>query len=170
MKECWKDIPGYDGYYEVSDLGNVRSKTRYVKHNCGGLKKVEGQEKQAIVLNNGYHMIHLYKHGKGKGMLVHRLVMLAFVGQCPDNMEVRHLNSNRADNRLCNLTYGTHSENSIDTAKLGRHGKQRLTPSEVVEIRELLADGEMVKTVASKYGVSTRTIGQIKNRHSYLWL
>lgn len=170
QSERWKDIPSDEDYYQVSDLGRVRSKTRYVRHNCGGLKKVEGQILSQVSLPNGYRQVSMYRNGKRKVMLVHRLVMMSFVGECPEGMEVRHLNSNRADNRLSNLAYGTHSENTIDTVKLGRNGRQKLKPEEVLEIREELSNGAMVKDLAAKYGVCRRTIGAIKSRKIYSWV
>ena len=112
----------------------------------------------------------LYRYGKRKPLLVHRLVLLAFVGECPPDQEVRHLNSIRTDNRLCNLTYGTRSENVIDTLTLGRGGRQRLNPNLVVEIRAKIAEGESVKGLSQRYGVSTKAISQIKNNRTYVWV
>lgn len=170
MEEIWKDIPGFEEYYQVSDLGRVRSKDRIVRHNCGGDKKISGQIMSQLLTPNGRYQVFLYKCGKRKICNVHRLVLLAFVGECPPNMEVRHLNSISTDNRLCNLKYGTHSENVIDTVNLGRNSRQRLTPELAMEIRRRTSNGEAVKDLAVEYGVSTKAISNIKNRHTYSWL
>ena len=168
--EVWRDIPGESDYYQVSNLGRVRSKDRIVRHNCGGDKKVAGQILSQLVTPNGYCQVFLWREGKRRVCLVHRLVLLAFVGECPDNMEVRHLNSIPTDNRLCNLAYGTHSENVIDTINLGRNSRQRLNPELALEIRRRTSNGESVKDLAVEYGVSTNAIRKIKNRRTYSWL
>lgn len=169
-EEVWKPVIGFEGFYEVSNFGRVRSKDRYVKHNCGGLKKVEAQILSQLITSNGYCQVFLWKHGKRKVCLVHRLVLQAFVGECPKNMEVRHLNSISTDNNLENLAYGTRSENTIDTLKLGRGGRQRLNPTLVKEIRKRLSNGESSKVLAHEYEVSTRAIYKIKNRTTYAWV
>lgn len=170
MMEIWKPIEGFEGFYEVSNMGNVRSKDRIVKHNFGGDKRVEGRILSQLTTPNGYKQVALWKDGKRKIFLVHRLVLLAFVGECPANMEVRHLNSIPTDNRLENIVYGTHSENTIDTLKLGKGGRQRLNPFYVKEIRKKLSNGKTIKALAQEYEVSTRAISNIKNRNTYAWV
>lgn len=168
--EVWADIPGEEDYYQVSNLGRVRSKDRFVRRSCGGEKRVAGQILSQLITPNGYCQVFLWRGGKRRVFLVHKLVLLAFVGACPDNMETRHINSIRTDNRLCNLAYGTHSENVIDTIMLGRNARQRLNPEKVLEIRKKLGFGNAVKALAQEYGVSTRAISKIKHRHTYAWL
>ena len=170
IEEVWKPVVDFEGYYEVSNMGKVRSKDRIVKHNCGGSKRVEGKTISQLITRNGYCQVFLWKHGKRKVCLVHRLVLHAFVGECPENMEVRHLNSIPTDNRLENLAYGTRSENTIDTLNLGRGGRQRLNPFLVKEIRKRLSNGEATKVLAQEYEVSTRAINKIKNRTTYAWV
>lgn len=168
--ETWKPIVGFEDFYEVSDLGRVRSKDRIVKHNCGGPKRVEGQILSQLITPNGYCQVFLWKRGKRKVCLVHRLVLQSFAGECPKNMEVRHLNSIPTDNSLKNLVYGTHSENTIDTLNLGRGGRQRLNPTLVKEIRRRLNNGEPTRVLAEEYNVSTKAICNIRNRNSYAWV
>lgn len=168
--EIWKPIRGFDGMYDVSNYGRVRSNSRIVRHNLGGDKRLNERIVSKLITVNGYCQVFLYKNGKRSVRLVHRLVLQAFVGECPVGMEVRHLNSVRTDNRLCNLAYGTHSDNVIDTIKLGRNGNQKLNPELVVTIRKRLDDGELVKDLASEYNVSTRAISKVKNRISYAWM
>ena len=171
IEEIWKPIQGYEGFYEISNLGRVKSNTRFVRHNCGGLKKVEEHIlSQLITRKNGYCQVFLWKNGKRKVFLVHRLVLHAFVGQCPDGMEVRHINSVPSDNRLCNLVYGTHSENTIDTLNLGKNGRQRLNPAKVKEIREKAIEGQTAKSLSIEYGVSKRAIQKVVNHTTYSWI
>lgn len=168
--EVWKDITGYEEEYQVSNYGRVRAKERVVKHSSGGEKRIKGKTIKPFVDTRGYYAVHLYKGGKRKNYTVHRLVMLAFVGECPKNAEIRHLNSIRKDNRLCNLAYGTHSENMLDAAMLGRLGRQKLTIEDVRRIRRKICAGERVIDVATEYGVCRRTISDIKHNHSFAWL
>ena len=168
--EVWMDAPDFEDYYQVSNLGRVRSKDRIVRHNCGGDKRVKGRILSQLITTRGYCQVFFWREGRRKVFLVHRLVLHAFVGECPSGMEVRHLNSISTDNRLCNLVYGTHSENVIDTVNLGRNARQMLDVEKVKEIRKRLNAGEMSKKLAKEYGVSPEAIGKIKTRRTYAWL
>lgn len=110
--EIWKDIPGHEGRYQVSDLGNVRSvdhRVRLVTRQAGETtRRVPGKLLRPGPSRSGHLSVAI---GKGNSRMVHQLVMLAFVGPCPARHEVLHLNHNPADNRLVNLRYGTRSEN-----------------------------------------------------------
>ncbi|MGP5930306.1 NUMOD4 motif-containing HNH endonuclease [Corynebacterium glyciniphilum] len=121
LDEIWKPIPGYEGYYEVSDQGRVRSIERVIVRDNGMRQTVRSRVLRPALNRRGYEGVHLYRRGIGEGFSVHRLVLLAFVGPCPEGMEVRHLNGAPADNRLTNLRYGTSLENKLDIIRHGRH-------------------------------------------------
>jgi hypothetical protein len=104
--EIWKLVPEYDGKYEVSDQGRVRSFQRYP----------QGRILRPGRMPSGHLSVAL---GRGNSQCVHKLVLLAFVGAAPDKHECRHLNGDPADNRLENLCWGTRSENINDAV---RHG------------------------------------------------
>lgn len=100
MKETFKAVPGYEGLYEVSDLGKVKS-----------LKT--GKILKLGKYHSGYLCVTLCKDGKHKKFLVHRLVYAAFNGEIPPGLEVNHINDkDKTDNRLCNLNLMTHQENT----------------------------------------------------------
>jgi hypothetical protein len=101
--ERWRAVPDYEGYYEVSDQGRLRS-LRYTPPRIlrGGTDRC------------GYNRFTLTRQGSQKTASIHGLVMLAFVGPLPEGMEVRHRNGDPSDNRLANLVYGTHLENMRD--------------------------------------------------------
>ncbi len=111
MTEKWRDIPGYEGCYQVSTAGRVRSLDReklVVCSNRSYVARWRGRVLKTFPDHDGYIRVTLGADDKRR---VHSLVLLVFVGLCPDNHEVLHKNHNAADARLRNLKYGTRSEN-----------------------------------------------------------
>lgn len=125
--EKWLPVVGYEDRYLVSDQGNLWAiETTHSWNNQYG--KVCRRPRKAGPLkasNNrdGYHVVTLGKEGARRQWRVHRLVLIAFVGQCPNGMEARHLNGNPTDNRLENLVWGTPSANGYDKVRHGTHAK-----------------------------------------------
>lgn len=116
--EVWKDIQGYEGLYQVSNMGRVRSLERKVKR-WDGYRTVPAGMPKIQKSNSGYFRVELWKDWKGKKYLIHRLVAQAFIPN-PENLpQVNHLNEDKTDNRVENLewctakynsNYGTHNE------------------------------------------------------------
>lgn len=117
----WRPVPGFEGWYEASDLGRVRSVERLVVDSHGRRRLYPSKVLTPKVRKNGYLEVPLRRNGSAKHKRVHQLVMLAFVGECPEGMEVRHADRNRSNCRLDNLSYGTHLENMADQAAHGTH-------------------------------------------------
>lgn len=115
--ETWKAIPGYEGFYEVSDQGRVRSLDRTVSDG----RRVKGQFLSPDRGRYGHLRVTLQKNGKIERILVHRLVLQAFVGPCPPEMQACHWNDIPYDNRLENLRWDTPSANSQDALRNGRN-------------------------------------------------
>ena len=115
--EIFKPVSGYEGLYEVSDYGAVRSL-------YGGKVKYLKNAKHPT----GYERISLFRDGKKKKFSVHRLVLEAFVGPIPAGMEIDHINGIKDDNRLVNLRVATPKENSNNpiTAQKNREANKRL--------------------------------------------
>lgn len=157
--EVWKDIPGYEGAYQVSSLGRVMS--------------IRGQYAGRILsqyLQEGrYYKVVLYLDGKEKNYLTHRLVALAFLGPCPEGEEVRHLDGDSKNNAVENLAYGTHKENEEDKLQ---HGTVpwALTEEQVEEIRKRLLSGETNISICKDYGVSNVVISNIRRGKSYFYM
>ncbi len=171
--ELWRDIPGYEGAYQASSLGRVRSLPRYVPV----VDRVRGISyarpcpgvilRQAVCDRAGHVSVHLGKHCRG--IPVHQLVMLAFYGYPPAGKEAMHLNGNPKDNRPENLRYGTHSENITDMYRMGK-GPLKLTPEDVRQIRFGLSCGWPPRELAAVYGVSETCIRRIQKGRRYAWV
>jgi hypothetical protein len=113
MTERWLPVVGFEGYYEVSDMGNVRSILRRKGSPAALLKP--------WVNKRGYRAVGLSAAPRKLTREVHALVASAFLGPRPDGHEVRHLNGENLDCRLANLSYGTRSENTLDRVRHGTH-------------------------------------------------
>ena len=139
MDELWKDIPNYEGYYEVSSLGNFRAKDRYIDSRWGGKRLYHGKPLLTELMEDGYSRIVLMKDGKKKRYMTHRLVALAFIPN-PNNLpQVNHLDGNRHNNVVSNLEWCTQSENEIHAVHvLGKCMKNKTTPKPVkcIETKE----------------------------------
>jgi hypothetical protein len=120
-REQWRAIPGYEGIYEVSDRGRVRSLDREVPHGALGSVRVAGRMMVPVDDGKGYRRVGMTRHNKKTHYRIHQLVLMAFVGPCPPKQEVRHLNGIKTDNRLVNLQYGTKWENVQDILKHGNN-------------------------------------------------
>jgi len=116
MEEIWKSIPGYEGIYEVSNLGNVKSLSREC-FNGKVFFKTKERILKTRVNKQGYKEIILLKKGKRKGYSVHQLVAMAFLNHIPCGYKVvvDHINSNRLDNTVENLQVITQRENVFKT-------------------------------------------------------
>ena len=120
--ETWKPVVGWEGLYEVSDLGRVWSLERTVTFKDGRTRTWNAAMRKPQVRPSGHLAVMLHRGGKrGKGYGIHQLVMAAFVGPCPAGMEVCHNNGDPTDNRLENLRYDTRAANIRDCIDQGHN-------------------------------------------------
>lgn len=122
--ERWAAVPGFEGSYEVSSAGRVRSLDRTRLFRDGRERRYAGQQLRTTPDPKGYPVVNLSGNNKRQ---VHTLVACAFRGPRPAGQECRHLNGVSSDNRACNLVWGTSSENKHDLIRHGRHYQARKT-------------------------------------------
>lgn len=117
-EEIWADVVGYGGAYQVSDQGRVRSMPRLAeRQGSRGNMKLKGRMLKLSIDSYGYPQVMLCASGRCANILVHHLVLEAFVGPKPTGHECRHLDGTRDNNRLSNLAWGTKAENTADRTK-----------------------------------------------------
>lgn len=120
--EVWRPIPSYEGFYEASNRGRIRSLDRWIDHFDGGRRRrfwrgrLLKQDTSQV-----YPRVGLYKCGVAKTWLVHRLILLTFSGQCPDGMVCCHADDDPLNNCLRNLRWDTPTANNFDAVRNGRH-------------------------------------------------
>lgn len=174
MSEEWRAIPGWEGEYEVSDQGRVRSVARIVEMVDGRHYTVAGRVRALWTDSKGYVHATLYRNDRGKRHTVHGLVALAFLGPRPEDMEVCHGNGDPGDNRLANLRYDTRSNNHLDkrahgTSRCGEENpRARLTEAQVGAIRSAYASGQMNQMeLARRYRTPQANVSQIIHRQTW---
>lgn len=121
--EQWRDIPEWEGLYQVSDLGRVRSLDTIKTDSLGRPRPGRGRSLSADTKPNGYVYVNLKDKPRKRRRYVHQLVLEAFVGPRPEGHEACHVNGERGDNRLTNLRWDTISENRLDIGRMGRHNE-----------------------------------------------
>ena len=170
-KEEWKPILGYEGYYEISNFGNVRS-LDIVENINGGKRKRKGKLRKLSIKDNGYYFLILYKNNVSKNLYIHRLVMENFSKEIPDGYEVNHIDGNKANNHISNLEIVTHQENIVHSyennlsKRAEKHSQSKLSNEDVFFIRKNYKpfDTEFgAKPLSEKYGVGKSTISTIAN-------
>lgn len=126
LAERWLPVPGYEGFYEISDLGRVRSVDRVVRISDGRLVPYKGKLLSAKT-SRGYKIVNLHKPGIEKYRTVHSLVLEAFIGPRPDGLECCHWDGNPANNVLSNLRWDTRSANGQDRVRHGNSAEANRT-------------------------------------------
>ena len=116
MEEIWKDIKGYEGYYQVSNLGRVKSLARYIFIIRNRGRQTYNQIVKEKILkthksSNGYLLVFFKKNNKSKPFFVHRLVATAFIPNIENKPQVNHKDGNKQNNYLDNLEWATNCEN-----------------------------------------------------------
>lgn len=170
MKERWKPVVGFEGLYEVSDWGRVRSTNKRIlchrKDGSSFERLVMGRVRKTSFAR-AYEYLPLSKAGKQYGRAVHRLVLESFTGVRPKGKQAAHLNGVPHDNRLVNLAWKTPTDNTQDKFKHGtfptgeKNALATLSNEQVARIKELAESGVSQWSIGKVYGVSQQHISNI---------
>jgi len=165
MSETWKIIPETNNMYEASDMGNIRSVDRDVKHKTSGHITLKGKLLKFTEGNNGYYYVTICGESKRK-CNVHVLVCYAFYGKRPDGYHVDHKDRNRKNNVLSNLSYKTVFDNC--SFRGSNHGNALLTEIQVKEIKERYKKGGVTLfQLGKEFNVHLSTISKITTNKNW---
>lgn len=166
--EEWKDIKGWENYYQVSDLGRVRSLDRRITHNNGNQYFIKGVILKFYLDKDGYSRVNLKRNNKQKSYSVHRLVCEAYKANWDSTLEVNHLDFDRTNNNVCNLEMCTHSENVWHSTVNGR-GRWDGIPSHIVQQIRQLKGYVGQRQLARLYSVARSTVSDIHNNKTRVY-
>ena len=163
--EIWKPVIGYEGFYEASNQGRVRSVVRTVAFGRkGGERNVGGVILKPVFGSRGYPVVNLTKPGSRRQLFLHKVILEAFTGGRPEGMECCHNNGDTSDARLENLRWDTRSGNHKDKRKHGtwqvgeRANNVKLTNEIVLAIRRR---GLTASQARREYGLSKTNASRI---------
>ena len=178
--EIWKDIKGFEGLYQVSNLGRVKSLKRFRKGKNGSLVPVKEKILKPRMLNSGYYIVHLCKNSIQKWYQVHRIVYEAFNGSISEGLQVNHINEVKTDNRLSNLNLMTCKENINYGTGIERRAKKQIKGKKSKPVLQFDLNDNFIKEYPSTHqaeretGFSQGNIvncckGRCKTAYNYIW-
>lgn len=174
LNEEWRDCIGYEGFYQVSNFGRVRSCDRVGSHAVYGSMVLRGKVLKPAA-KTGYSTVVFSAFNSQFTAYVHALVAQAFLGERPESFQINHIDGNKRNNLLSNLEYCTPKQNTRHAFALGLCRTARgedcakaiLKAFDIPVIRSRLASGHTQKAIASDYGVTPETIRGIKIGRSW---
>lgn len=173
--EKWVDVVGYEDEYEISDYGRIRTKNRIINYISKRYTKSRNNTYKSISLRpyktkKDRLRVCLCKNSKTKKYFIHRLVLEAFVGPCPEGMECCHNNGDPSDNKLENLRWDSKTENAKDRIKHGTHRQgekintAKIKGDEVWLIKKLIHNNICSEKIMKIFKISSSIYYKIKNR------
>lgn len=170
MEEVWKDIDGYEGLYQVSNFGEVKSLER---------RKIDGRHCREKILKQGenrcgYFSCELCKDGTGKRLLTHRMVAQTFIPNPEGKKEVNHINGDKSDNRVENLEWSTRRENELHAFRTGM-AKNPTKPVLQYDLNgNFIQEWSSAKEAATTMNLKSSNIchcckGRIHHTGGYIW-
>ena len=176
MTEEWKDIIGYEGLYQVSNLGRVKSMNRVIYYSDGRKFNYYSQILKVNINKRNYNnnIVHLYKNGIRKAIPVHRLVATSFIVNNDNLPEVNHIDGNRNNNKVENLEWSSRKDNmkhAFDNGLINNiginHGNNIYAESQIIEVKKLLLLKLPHKQIEEITGVKKGTIEQISRNKQW---
>lgn len=132
IEEIWRPVQGYEGSYEVSNLGKVRSLDRVIHYQDGSTRNRKGKVLKPCVDISGYAIVYLAHRGHQSAKFVHRLVANCFLLNADSTLEVNHKDGNKSNNCVENLEWCTHRENILHAFQTGLHSKPSIDYMKVI--------------------------------------
>jgi NUMOD4 motif. len=168
MIEIWIDVKGYEGLYQVSNQGRVKTFGREYELSKNNIIKYDESLLKPFDDPKGYHRVKLYKNKEHHTIKLHRLVALHFIPNTDNKPQVNHIDGNKKNNYFNNLEWCTNKENSIHRDNFGlqkilegsKNGMSKLTENQVSEIKKLLLSKKQ-NEIARIYNVSVYIINRI---------
>ena len=175
-KEVWKSIEGFEGFFQISNHGRIRSLDRYVNARNGGKRFEHGRIMKSSINSRKYYILPLRKNGYVKTFRINRLVAIAFIPNPENKPEVNHIDGDKQNNHVKNLEWSTHKENIKHALETGLQvpfkgcevGTSKLKNHEVLKIRQLYKTGNYTyKQLSEMFNVSYNTIYSVIKRTSW---
>ena len=173
--EVWKPVPHYEGYYEISNTGRLRSVDKEVASKAGSKQFRKGMDITPGIRERGYKCWTFYKNGIGKTIDIHRLVAEAFIPNPENKPQVNHKDGNKLNNNVSNLEWVTNQENikhavqhKLHDVPSGTANKLSVLTADIVrDARKRRAKGERVSDLAKEYGVCRETLNRAVTGTTY---
>jgi hypothetical protein len=181
IQQIWKPIPGYEGIYEINNLGIIKSLDRYVKHCKGGKTFIKGKIVSISRHKQGHHVVRLWKENKTKLFCLYRLMAIVFIPNPENKKQVNHINGNRKSYPdLNNLEWVTASENmkhaytnglTNGTFKKGfEHQFCKLKESDISLLFTMRFEGKSLKDMADFFNINPGHASKVLNDKKYEYL
>lgn len=166
----WKDIPGFNGDYQINRVGQVKMREKVLWNGRIMPEKIMSSK----ITQNGYKRIGLRENGTRRHYSIHRLIALTFIPNPQNKPQVNHKNGIKTDNRVDNLEWVTQAENMQHAMKIGTHKIQgpeskraKLTWRQINEIKKLRRTGATLQAIGDRFKVTKGTIWKIMNNYTY---
>lgn len=168
LNEEWRDIKGFEGAYQVSSYGRVKSLTRFIVRSDGVRYLAKGKIIKPVTDRYGYLIKTLTYEGRRRATKIHRLVAEHFIDNPANLTDVNHLDGNKVNNHISNLEWASREGNMHHAWRLGlmervrknagKSSQCKLTSEQLLDIKRRRASGDTLKILAAKYNVSITTI------------
>lgn len=173
--EEWKNIKNFEGLYQVSNFGRVKSLKRDVNYKDGRIRHQKEKTSTGFIRNTGYLYVNLNKNSKVIKKNIHRLVAQAFIPNPENKPQVNHKDGNKTNNHVDNLEWNTAKENFNHALNTGlikplkgkKHNNSKITEKDVLKIRELSKTGLKHQEIGNQFGISRSVVCRICNYKSW---